>query len=199
MQNYPAPWEFSPELTEDRLVVIAEVLLKVQEDTYELLSSKFDDNYTRATATFGRQKNRIVSLCLAKKYDWLGIVNPNNDYTITIGGIPIRSFTDDPEDPKKPNFFRRNSMDQLFSSEKSIPTIWRFVVERPEFEGEGGRVHFAGYNELEEALSLWTYGDEKVRVLQSTDSTPPTPVKIELDEISPSVPDGEQKSNGNKE
>ena len=194
MQNYPLPWTFHPQLTEERLSIIAEALLKVQEDTHELLSSSLDDNYTRATCTFGRQKNRIVKLCMSKKYDWLGLSNPNNDYTITIGGIPIRSFSDDPTNPKKANFFRKNSVDQLFASEVTIPTIWRFVVEKPEFEGEGGRVHFAGYNALEEMLSLWTYGEERVTVLHSTDDTPPAPVKIELDDISASVPAKEKKS-----
>lgn len=56
-------------LTEFGLSIIAEALLKVQEDTHELLSSSLDDNYTRATCTFGRQKNRIVKLCMSKKYD----------------------------------------------------------------------------------------------------------------------------------
>lgn len=98
------------------------------------------------------------------------------------------------EDTQRANFFRRNSVDQLFASEDTVPTIWRFVVEKPEFEGEGGRVHFAGYNALEEVLSLWTYGEERVTVLHSTDDTPPAPVKIELDDISASVPEKEKKS-----
>ncbi|WP_072067910.1 hypothetical protein [Pluralibacter gergoviae] len=194
MQNYPLPWTFHPQLTEERLSIIAEILLKVQEDTHDLLSSIDDDNYSRATCTFARQKNRIKRLCLSKKHSWLGLVNPHNDYTITIGGIPIRSFTDDPTNPQRANFFRRNSVDQLFAPEDTVPTIWRFVVEKPEFEGEGGRVHFAGYNALEEVLSLWTYGEERVTVLHSTDDTPPAPVKIELDDISASVPEKEKKS-----
>ncbi|AGG31081.1 hypothetical protein ABM011_15690 [Morganella morganii] len=194
MQNYSVPWEFHPQLTAERLSVIAEILLKVQEDTHDLLSSIDDDNYSRATCTFARQKNRIKRLCLSKKYSWLGLINPNNDYTITIGGIPIRSFTDDPTNPQRANFFRRNCVDQLFAPEDTIPTIWRFVAEKPEFEGEGGRVHFAGYNVLGEVLSLWTYGEERVAVLHSTDDTPPKPVKIELDDISASVPEKEKKS-----
>ena len=61
------------------------------------------------------------------------------DITFEIEGIPVRFFADDPENPKKPGFFRRNSVDQLFTPIDSIPTIWRFVVEKPEFEGEGGK------------------------------------------------------------
>ncbi|CAI1655949.1 hypothetical protein [Serratia liquefaciens] len=195
MTTYRLPWEFHPQLSEERLTIIAEEFLKVLENTHEQLSSQLDDNYTRGTCTFGRQKNRIVQLCMEKKYDWLGLLNSTYDYTITIEGIPIRSFSDDPSNPKKQNFFRRNNVDQLWATEDTVPTIWRFVVEKPEFEGEGAKVHFAGYNALEEMLCLWSYGDERVAVLHSTDDTPPTPVSIELDPISVSVTDKEKKSN----
>ncbi|WP_227675399.1 hypothetical protein [Klebsiella sp. WP3-S18-ESBL-05] len=57
-----------------------------------------------------------------------------------------------------------------------------------------GECIFAGYNALEEMLSLWTYGEERVTVLHSIDDTPPAPVKIELDDISASVPEKEKKS-----
>lgn len=198
MQSYSLPWEYHPQLAKERLSVIAEELLRVQENVHELLSSPLDDNYTRATCTFGRQKNRIIKLCLERKYDWLTLLNPNNDYTIAIEGIPIRSFSDDPENPKKTNFFRKNCVDQLFAPDDLTPTIWRFVVVPPQFEGEGGRVYFAGYNELEELLSLWEYGNERVALLHSTDNTPPAPVKIELDDISVSVA-GRNKKSGNAE
>ncbi|GAA2875652.1 hypothetical protein GCM10010454_34770 [Microbacterium arabinogalactanolyticum] len=122
-------------------------------------------------------------------YSWLKLTNPGMDVTFEIEGVPIRFFADDPVNPKKPGFFRRNQVDQLFAPVDTIPTVWRFVVEKPEFEGEGARIHFVGFNQLEEVLSLWTYGDERTTVLHSTDDTPPKPVSIELDDISPSVPD----------
>ncbi|MFS7293425.1 hypothetical protein AB6864_24485 [Serratia proteamaculans] len=189
MPTHRLPWEFTPQLSEDRLTIVSKELLKVLDQTFELLTTSLDDNYTRGTCTFGRQKNRVIELCMEGGYNWLKLTNPGMDVTFEIEGIPIRFFADDPENPKKPGFFRRNSVDQLFAPVDTTPTVWRFVVEKPEFEGEGARIHFVGYNQLEEILSLWTYGNDRTTVLHSTDDTPPKPVTIELDDISPSVPD----------
>lgn len=185
MAKHLYPWEFAPQLNEERLTIMAKELLKVLDQTFELLTTSLDDNYTRGTCTFGRQKNRIIEICMSGEFEWLKLTNPGMDVTFEIEGIPVRFFADDPENPKKPGFFRRNSVDQLFAPESSTPTVWRFVVEKPEFEGEGARVHFVGYNQLEEILSLWTYGDERAAVLHSTDDVPPMPVAIELDDIFP--------------
>ena len=182
-------------MNEERLTIMAKELLKVLDQTFELLTTSLDDNYTRGTCTFGRQKNRIIEICMSGEFEWLKLTNPGMDVTFEIEGIPVRFFADDPENPKKPGFFRRNSVDQLFAPESSTPTVWRFVVEKPEFEGEGARVYFVGYNQLEEILSLWTYGDERAAVLHSTDDVPPMPVAIELDDI---VPAGAEKTQDEK-
>lgn len=195
MAKHLYPWEFAPQLNEERLTIMAKELLKVLDQTFELLTTSLDDNYTRGTCTFGRQKNRIIEICMSGEFEWLKLTNPGMDVTFEIEGIPVRFFADDPENPKKPGFFRRNSVDQLFAPESSTPTVWRFVVEKPEFEGEGARVHFVGYNQLEEILSLWTYGDERAAVLHSTDDVPPMPVAIELDDI---VPAGAEKTQDEK-
>ncbi|WP_246545122.1 ImmA/IrrE family metallo-endopeptidase [Photorhabdus hainanensis] len=79
--------------------------------TYEQLSTPLDDNYTRGTCTFGRQRQCLIQLCMKGTYDWLKLTNPGMDTTIEIETIPLRFFTDDPENPKKSGFFRRNSVD----------------------------------------------------------------------------------------
>lgn len=169
-------------------------MLHVLNDTYAQLSTKLDNNYTRSTCTFGRQWQLLIDLCLSGEYDWLHLTNAGLDITFTIDTIPVRFFTDDPTNPKKDGFYRRNPADQLFAPEVNIPVLHRFVVEKPEFEGEGAKVHFIGYNALDEEVSKWTYNDEPTTaLLHSTDDTPPESVKIELDEIRPSLPEKEEK------
>ncbi len=196
MSKKPLPWQFHPQLTEDRLTIIAKELLQVLNDTYAQLSTPLDNNYTRSTCTFGRQWKLLIDLCLSGKYEWLHLTNAGLDITFTIDTIPVRFFTDDPANPKKDGFYRRNLADQLFSPEVDISVLHRFVVEKPEFEGEGAKVHFIGYNALDEEVSRWTYNEEPtITLLHSTDDTPPEPVKIELDEIRPSLPEKEEKEN----
>ncbi|NDJ58075.1 hypothetical protein GWD52_13910 [Enterobacteriaceae bacterium 4M9] len=195
MQDYPLPWSFYPQLNEERLTILAKELLQVLDHTYEQLSTPLDNNYTRATCTFGRQWQRIIDMCKSGEFDWLKLTNPAMDITFEIEKIPVRFFTDDPENPKKNGFYRRNDVDQLFEPELKIPVLHRFVVEKPEFEGEGAKVHFIGINAMEETVSKWTYGEGRVTVLHSVDDTPPTPVEIELDPISASVPEKDKEQN----
>lgn len=194
MAEYQLPWAFFPQLTEERLAMVAEELLTVLDETYDLLSTPLDDNYTRGTCTFGRQRQQLIRLCQSGKFDWLKLTHPGMDVTFEIDTIPVRFFADDPENPKKPGFFRRNEVDQLWEPEATIPTVHRFVVEKPEFEGEGARVHFIGYNEFDEIVTKWTYGEGRTPpVLHSTDDTPPAPVSIDLDPISVASPDKDKK------
>ena len=125
----------------------------------------------------------LIALCLSGRYSWLQLTHPGMDVTFNIDNIPVRFFADDPENPKKPGFFRRNVVDQLFEPQLTTPTLHRFVVEKPEFEGEGARVHFIGTNALDEIVSKWTYGEGRVSVVQFSDETLPIPVAIELDPI----------------
>lgn len=195
MHQHRSPWFFHPQLAEDRLTTLAESLLNVLDDTYLQLSTPLDDNYTRGTCTFGRQRQQLIQLCQNGELSWLKLTNPGMDITFEIEGIPVRFFADDPENPQKPGFFRRNEVDQLWAPEFTQPTRHRFVVEKPEFEGEGARVHFVGYNELEEIVSRWTYGDGRATpVLHTVDKTPPASVPIELDPISVATPSKDKKA-----
>jgi hypothetical protein len=70
-----APWQAHAELTEERLSIIAEGLLNVRHDTYAELSTHLDDNYTRACATFGRQRVWVTQLALSGRYNWLTLAS----------------------------------------------------------------------------------------------------------------------------
>lgn len=178
----PKPWVFSPQLKQAYLEVIAQELLDVFYDTQVQLSTVDDDNYTRGTCTFGRQKNRIIRLCMSGQHPWLKLTNPNMDVTFEIDGIPVRLFADDPENPKKPHFFRHNAVDWLFETEVGAPVLHRFVLEKPELADEEARIHFVGYDAQDEPVSLWTYR-ESVMVPHKAGMGEPQMVDITLDDI----------------
>jgi len=136
----------------------------------------------------------LIALCLSGKHSWLQLTHPGMDVTFNIENIPVRFFADDPENPKQPGFFRRNVVDPLFEPLLTTPTLHRFVVEKPEFEGEGARVHFIGTNALDEIVSKWTYGEGRVSVPQFIEEILPTPVTIELDPIKASRPEKKRNS-----
>ena len=176
------PWDFEPQLSADRLNVIAKALLDVYDEVQRELATDLDSNYTRGTTTFGRQKNKIIQLCVGKKYDWLDLRNTSNDLTFSIGGIPFRFFTDDHERPQKPGFWRKNDQDNLWATNDEIPVYWRFIVEKPLTEEGDASVYVIGANSNQEGICEWKY-DEAVRVLKSVDITRPEAVDTPEPEV----------------
>ena len=169
------PHEHQLGLRNDRLSIIAKALLDVYHNVQGELASNLDDNYTRGTTTFGRQKNRLIQLSQSDVYDWLDLRTTSNDLTCAIDGIPFRFFSDDHEKPKKPGFWRRNEQDNLFPIDKEDPIIWRFVVEKPFGEVDEASVYFLGFNADQQLVCEWKYADS-IRVLKSTDNTRHEPV-----------------------
>lgn len=190
------PSDYKPQLIKARLDIIASALLDVYDEVQRELATELDSNYTRGTTTFGRQKNKIILMCLSKKYDWLDLRNTSNDLTFAIGGIPFRFFRDDHEKPKKRSFWRLNVQDNLslFETSNDVPVYWRFVVERPLTEEGEAAVYVIGANSNQEIVCEWKY-DEAVRVLKSVDSTRPEAVDTPEPEVG--VPKNDQNQERN--
>lgn len=182
MPTSKQPWDFTPELSSARLIVIAKALLDVYDEVQRDLATELDDNYTRGTTTFGRQKNKIIQLCTSGRHPWLDLRNTSNDLTFAIGGTPFRFFSDDHEKPHKPGFWRRNQQDDLFPVDESTPIYWRFIVEKPLADEADATVYVIGANSDQEMVCEWKY-DELVRVLTSTDATRPEAVETPEPEV----------------
>lgn len=169
------PWKSRPELTENRLKIIAEGLLNVRHDTYAELATALDDNYSRACTTFGRQRQYLLQLAQSGQYEWLTLASPAMDLTVNIVTTPVRFFTDDHDSPKKRGFFKRNEVDQLFSSSDNEPILFRFVVEPAATDVDEDQVYFLGYNVFQEVVVEWRYRPVTT-VLHSVDSSLPKAV-----------------------
>jgi len=183
MRLLPHPSMFHTELSDDKLCVIAKLLLDVRYRTLKQIGSLednyifYDDNYTRETLIFGRSRNALIQLILSKKYNWLTLTNPHMDLTFNIGSVPCRYFRDDPNKPEKRGFFKRNACDCLFSSDDKVPVMWRFILQRSETEEDESKVFFIGYNLYEDKVSEWEYSSS-VTLLSSVDQEIPQSIEI---------------------
>ncbi len=191
------PSDFHQGLTEERLSVIAETLLDVRFQTKRLLQSEFDDNYTRETAIFGRTKNRLISMALDSKRDWMTLGQPTMDFTLKIEGVPVRVFAeDDPDAPQKGGFFRRSTTDDLFATDDEVPVMFRFIVERAPTDDAEDRVFFHGYNAQQVKVLEWLYRPA-TRVLHAVDDVIPQPVDLPPPEVG--AHEGEDESKAGKD
>jgi hypothetical protein len=95
------------------------------------------------------------------------------DVTFNIGQVPCRFFTDDPRNPEKNGFFRRNTVDDLFAPDDRDPVMWRFVVERAYADDDEDRVYFIGFNVFQEPVAEWTFGARPSSLPAADDRVPP--------------------------
>jgi hypothetical protein len=145
----PQPIHYHPDLTHERLSIVAELLLDEHYKTLDDLSSETDDNYTRGCTMFGRQKNRIKSVALAKTYPWLQVSNSANDLVFTIGSVPCRFSSDDPNSPKKKaaltvNRYQASFFDEIEGNEK--PCRYCFIIDQGINEDADPSVVFLGFD-----------------------------------------------------
>lgn len=170
--KFPLPSSFYPELSSDRLQVIAEALLDLRFDTLKQMSTEHDDSYTKETAVFGRSRNMLISLARSGQYPWLTLSHAGMDVRFDIGSVRCRFFRDDPDSPAKYGFFRLNAVDSLFVTDDTLPVIWRFIVEKALSEDAEDCVVFAGYNVYQEKVSEWIY-EGSTPALHSVDKQVP--------------------------
>jgi hypothetical protein len=171
--DLPHPQSFYPELSDPALRVIAVALLDVRYTTLREMNSPYDDNYTREATVFGRQKNRLIDLAKSGHHPWLSLRHAGMDVTFNIGQVPCRFFTDDPRNPEKNGFFRRNTVDDLFAPDDRDPVMWRFVVERAYADDDEDRVYFIGFNVFQEPVAEWTFGARPSSLHAADDRVPP--------------------------
>jgi hypothetical protein len=196
------PIEFFPELSDDRLRVIAIKLLDIRYETFGEMKSPFDDNYTRETAVFGRSRNMLVEMSLRGQFEWLSLSHAGMDITFKIGRVPCRFFRDDPDSPEKAGFFRRNAVDNLFAIDDEHPVMWRFVVEKALTDEDEDRVFFVGYNVYQEKISQWMY-QASAPLLHTVDNDVPAaaemqPASVDVRENRPIEQDGDFKTGSNE-
>lgn len=173
MPSIKRPIDCYPDLTGDRLAIIAKALADVRYTTLQELSGPLDDEYTRECTVYGRQRNMLIDLCQSRQYEWLALVHAGMDVRFRIGQVVCRFFTDDVKHPSKEGFFKRNNSDTLFDTNDDVPVFMRFVVEKALMDTDEDRVHFVGFNIYQEKVCEWTYAGHAISLYAVDQIVPP--------------------------
>ncbi len=193
------PSQFFPELEDSRLRVIAEALLDQRYATLRDLVSPYDDSYTRESTVFGRSRNLLIEMA-GGKYHWLTLKHAGMDVTVAIERVPCRFFRDDPDNPEKAGFYKRNAVDQLFDVDETKPVVWRFVIEQAMTEEDEDRVHFIGYNAFQEKVSQWMFRPSRPTMHAVDQDIPPStilpPVQVDVRDNTRHADDNGQAGTG---
>lgn len=182
----PLPSFFFPQLTNVRLETISEWLLDEFYATEEDLDRPTDNGYTRGCATFGRQRNRIISEVRSGRHSWLGLLNSSNDLVFTVGDVPCRFSNDDPANPSKDAVLVANRHQTSFLEFviEGEPGRFCFIIDRGHDGAAEPRVVLLGFSPDGAVACRWESGT--VRILRLADQQALAPsVEVSKPQVAP--------------
>ena len=94
------PWNYHPELTEERLVKVAQLLERGRGDAVDRHDTSIGgNNWTRGVCAYSYACHQIRSAAGTTGFEWLTVIDDGIRFQFGIGGVPLRFFRGDPFDP----------------------------------------------------------------------------------------------------
>jgi hypothetical protein len=94
------PWEFHGDLTEDRLVSVARMIVDGRQAAVELYDEEIGDNgWTLGCRAFQFGRARILRAVDEGAHDWLRAIDRSLQLVFTIGEVPVRIYRGEADEP----------------------------------------------------------------------------------------------------
>lgn len=153
------PWEVHNELQEDRLTTIANIIKQVRHEALLVHEpSKGDTNWGLGCRVHERTCYAINEA--TDYHTWLDVIDPSLHFVFSIGGVPIRFYRGEAENPNPRQLNRRYpeieaqqlAFDYLFENSQ---WLWRMAIETDN-DGEVMRIVMVQVSESGDINNLWT-------------------------------------------
>lgn len=160
MTDYPHPITFDKELTDEKLIFVAKLMLQSFDKSFRDTRDPDDDNYTFGTMFFKRTHNRLKKefeseFCPFK----IQILDRSNKFIFQIGQTPCRFFEEkNYYYPTKKGAFILNEQLSLFN-DIGLPCYSNFLLMYS-LDEDGfplATVRFVSYDINENIVSYWEY------------------------------------------
>ena len=94
------PWEYHPDLTEERIIIIACLIAAARDDAVELFDEAAgDDGWTLGCRASQFARARILRAAAEGKFLWLDLLDRSRRLVFTIGEVPVRIYRGDADEP----------------------------------------------------------------------------------------------------
>jgi hypothetical protein len=167
------PWQIHPSLTAERLTIVAEILANVRSDAVlEHRSNKGDTSWGLGCRVYERSLFALDETIDSGKHPWLTLVEKSGlHYVFAIGGVPIRFYHGDHEDPADPRRLRRRQPELYaqqnafeFVPEPVMEPVLRVVVET-DSEGQADSIFLVQLDEEAEVHNPWPIPFQKTAIV----------------------------------
>jgi hypothetical protein len=100
MMTKTYPWDYHRDLTEQRLVTVAQLIVDGRQTAVELFDEEAGDNgWTLGCRAFQFGRARILRAVDAEEHAWLGAIDRSLQLTFTIGEVPVRIYRGEADEP----------------------------------------------------------------------------------------------------
>src|SRR3954454_15974747 len=94
------PWEVCPQLTADKLQVIAQIVKDVRRVLVDLHEPEHgDNNWSLGCRVYARVCHQVERATDAGTYPWLDFQRSGLEFVITIDGVPVKFFHGEADGP----------------------------------------------------------------------------------------------------
>lgn len=167
------PWDYHPDLTEERLKTVAAMLVDGRHAALERYDEEAGDNgWTHGCRAFQFCRHRVLQAIDAGDLSWLTAIDRTLQLIFKIGDVPVRIYKGEAEDPTertlKQSFGEIRQLEMMMFSEHeaSRGLIYRFAVET-DVDGSVLSVKFVGLRG-DAAVLIWDVPLEGVAAFAGT-------------------------------
>lgn len=94
------PWDYHSQLTEERLVKVAQLLALGRGSAVDRFDPTIgDDNWTLGVCAYNYGCYQIAQAAGTPGFEWLSVIDPSKHFQFSIGGVPMRFWRGDPTEP----------------------------------------------------------------------------------------------------
>ena len=153
------PWEYHPDLTEDRLKQVAAMLVDGRHAALERYDAEAGDNgWTHGCRAFQFCRYRVLHAIDSGDYAWLTAIDRTLQLIFKIGEVPVRIYKGDADEPTdrtmRQSFGELRQLEMLFPEhDKGRDLAYRFAVET-DIDGSVLSVKFVGLRG-DSAVLIW--------------------------------------------
>ncbi len=152
------PWEIEPELTKDRLCLLAETIKQVRDKTVSMYDpDEGDGPWSLGCRIYERTINKIERKAEALR--WLKIYREKLFFIIIINGVPLRFYKGKVDAPtlrtlRQRKFPELRNEQLMFDFESQREWVWRIAVDT-DIDGSVLRASVAQYDKIGNHRNEW--------------------------------------------
>lgn len=142
------PWEYHPDLTAERLGVIAQLIRQGRNDALDRHNEDIgDDAWLLGCSAYQFGRFRILNAMDGGEYLWLNVIDRSLQFIFQVGQIPVRFYKGEADDPnertRRRTYAEFDQLALLFGQDDDANLLYRFAVET-DFDGAISAIKFVG-------------------------------------------------------